>query len=280
MTKHPSLQRLIHSLEELPSHRGVAVRVVLEMNKPTASAYSVAPLIELDPALTTLVLRLANSAYYGLRHRVSSAQRAIAVVGFENVRTFATARAAGALESGADSLPPGMWEHAVETAAAASVVAPLVGARREDAFSVGLLHDIGQMVLYRLYPDEYIEVMARAIAQETTLMGAEISAFGFAHDDVGAAVLHEWGFPRPFTQAIQFHHQKEPNLVTPLVKALAAGQDLSLRLPDAPIPEVLAPAPLQSGMQLAGIEEYFAEDFMERTQEAARDLFDLLVEPA
>lgn len=278
MSKHLTLQRLIRSVEDLPSHRAVAVRVVIEMNKPTASAYSIAPLIELDPALTTLVLRLANSAYYGLRHRVASAQRAIAVVGFENVRTFATARAAGALEPGGEGLPPGMWEHAVETAAAASVVAPLVGVRREDAFSVGLLHDLGQMVLYRLYPDEYIEVMSRAIAQETTLMGAEIGAFGHAHDDVGAAILHEWGFPRPFTQAIQSHHQKDPNLLTPLIKALAAGQDLALRLPNAPIPEVLAPAPLRSGLQLAGIEEFFAEDFMERAQEASQELFDLLAE--
>jgi putative nucleotidyltransferase with HDIG domain len=277
MAKHITLDQLLSGVEELPSHRAIAVRVVMETNRENSSALSIARLVEMDPALSALVLRLANSAVYGLRHQVSSAQRAISVVGLENVRTFAAARAAGGVGDDADDLPAGMWDHAMLTAAASAEAAKMVGANKEDAFTLGLLHDIGQMVLFRMHPDEYLDVISRAIARETTLMGAEIAAFGHAHDDVGAAVLHQWGFPRLITQAIQSHHRKAPS-DAPLVRALAAGQDLALRLPDAPAEEVLAPAPYRNGLESAGISEIFAAELTERAEASARSMQKVLHE--
>lgn len=277
--KHISLDRLLTSIEKLPSHRAIALRVVIETNSETSSALSIGRLVEMDPALSALVLRLANSAAFGLRHQISSAARAIATVGLENVRAFAASRAIGAIGEGSNDLPGGMWEHALLTACAAREVGPRVGTRADDAFSLGLLHDIGQMVLFRLYPDEYLEAISRAIAQETTLMGAELAAFGHAHDDVGAAVLHQWGFPKPFTQAIQAHHRKSPVTVTPMIRALAGGQDIALRVPEAPAEEVLAPAPFQNGLELAGIPEAFIPQLTEKALAAAVALQQIINDP-
>ena len=79
--------------------------------------------------------------------------------------------------------------------------------------------------------------------------------------------------------AIQSHHRKEPSAISPLVRALAGGQDIALRFPEAPAEEILAPAPYQTGLELAGISEIFAGELMERTEAAASGLRRLLSAP-
>lgn len=225
-----SVRRLIRELQSLPARPTVAVRVVMAANDPNSSAETLGRLIEIDPALTTQVMRLANSAYYGLTQRVASASRAVAVIGLGTVRALAAGTAAGVMGGGAEATPPGYWEHSVATAVAASLVAPKVGANASEAFSLGLLHDLGRALLYRCDPEASRIVVARVEAGDAGLLEAEAEVFGISHDDVAADVLAEWNFPDEFVDAIAQHHETEPLAPAPLLRALTAGEDAVLQL--------------------------------------------------
>jgi hypothetical protein len=145
------LEALLTQLENLPSHPTASSRVLWVADDPNASAADLAAAVSADPALTARAMRMANSAYYGLSGRVSSATFAVTVLGFSTVRSLAVATSAGVM--GEDAyVPPGFWDHAAATACAASLVADRVRAPKPEAFSVGLLHDLGEALLYRADP--------------------------------------------------------------------------------------------------------------------------------
>jgi putative nucleotidyltransferase with HDIG domain len=229
-----SVQRLLRRLEELPAHPNVAIRVVLESNDPSSSATRLGRLIEIDPALTSHVMRLANSAFYGLSTRVGSAARAVTVLGFSMVRSMAAGIATGVLDAASGGLPAGYWEHSVGTAVAASLLAPRVGCSGADAFSMGLLHDIGTALLYRLDPEAYEMAANRAITGATPLIQAEHDAFGISHDVAAGRVFAAWNFPPELVRAIGGHHHPPALRPSPLARLLAAAEELAHWLPDAP----------------------------------------------
>ena len=144
-----------------------------------ACSADLARVIEADPALSARVMRLANSPYYGLTRRVGSASAAVVLLGFSAVRALAVSAAYGVIvdESG-DGLP-GFWAHSVSAAVGASCVARIAGAPRNEAFSAGLLHEIG--------------LGSRCLVDE--------------HDAKGAKALEAWRFPETLVQAVAEHHR-------------------------------------------------------------------------
>jgi putative nucleotidyltransferase with HDIG domain len=272
-----SVQRLLRHLEQLPAHPNVAMRVVLETNDPRSSAARLGRLIEIDPSLTAHVMRLANSAFYGLSTRVSSAARAVAVLGFSMVRSMAAGIATGVLDPDSGALPAGFWEHSVATAVAASLLAPRVGCSGSDAFSLGLLHDVGAALLYRLHPEAYEMVVNRAIAGGVPLVHAEHEAFGTSHDVAAGRVFAAWKFPPDLVRAIGNHHQPvRSQPASPLSALLAAAEELAHWLPDAPRGEPYRPDALAAiGVaheELAAL----VEQMVERTADVAASVAPVL----
>ncbi|MER3453379.1 MAG: hypothetical protein C4344_07060, partial [Acidimicrobiia bacterium] len=131
---------LAKELIRLPAQPVAAVRVLKMVEDPRASAADLARLIEADPALSARVIRLANAPYYGLARRVSSASRAVVLLGFSTVRAIAVSAACGLLDDHVRAGSSRAWLHSLTTAAASSVVARALGYPTPDAFSVGLLH--------------------------------------------------------------------------------------------------------------------------------------------
>jgi putative nucleotidyltransferase with HDIG domain len=203
----PTLSRareLERALEEVQASRPAAVRVLQLADDPTADAKQVAAAIELDPMMTAQILRLANSAAFGMRSRVSSTQIAVSVLGFSAVRSIATLLAAG-LRHNRHATPPGFWRHAAGTAAACSVVANRFGLARGDAFAIGLLHDLGVPILHSVDPEVHAQIMA--MGEDTgSQCGGEVAEFGMSHAEAAARVLQNWNFPETFVEAIANHH--------------------------------------------------------------------------
>jgi putative nucleotidyltransferase with HDIG domain len=233
-----TVAELLDELERLPAQPTAALRLLWLTDDPSSSSEDLAGVVQGDPALTAKIMRLANSVYYGLSGRVASAQFAVTVLGFSTVRSLAAAAAAGTLEDDHPA-PDGFWAHAAATASACALVAGRVGARRPEAFSVGLLHDLGAALLHRCDPAGYDEVLLR-MAGGSSLTDAEQAVFGMGHEEVTARVLEAWRFPSEFVEAIAAHHGSPADAGTPLAKALVAGEALALLLEDAPRHEQLA----------------------------------------
>jgi len=227
---------LIEELERLPAQPSVAVRTVWVADQPNSSAKDLAAALTADPALTARVLRLANSAYYGLSRRVADVTFAVTVVGFPTVRAMAAVHASGLFE-GEHTVPDGYWEHSVATATLCSVLAPRAGVRPNQAFPLGLLHDLGSALLFRADPDRFEAVQAEA-RNGRPLRVAEKAAYGMAHDEAAARVFSAWRFPETFFEAVADHHAHPATLTEPHTLLLVAAEAVASRLMTSPASEL------------------------------------------
>ena len=221
-------EQLLEELERMPAQQAAALRVLYVADDPTSNASDLAATVSVDPVLTAQVMKLANSAYYGLSGRVRSADFAVTLLGFATVRSIAAAYAAGALGDGAVT-PKGFWEHAAASAAGAALVSSRLGVARPDAFSLGLLHDLGAAVLCRLDPTAFGEIEDKVTLPDSRqAVLHERKAFGMDHARVAATVLGSWRFPDEMVEAIDAHHDP----VTPdsgkLARCLGAGEALAV----------------------------------------------------
>jgi putative nucleotidyltransferase with HDIG domain len=197
------VSRYTQELLALSAQPAAAEQVLRIVGNPMASAGDVARVVETDPALSARVMRLANSPYYGAPRRVSSTRHAIVMLGFDTVRGLAVSAACSLLDGRVELGPNGFWRHAISTACASSVIAQRVGISTSDAFSTGLLHDLGTVLLHRRDADAFSEAMFAPTMSDQ--VAAELASFGATHAEEGAAALDAWGFPAPFVEAVAFH---------------------------------------------------------------------------
>jgi putative nucleotidyltransferase with HDIG domain len=222
---------LITEVTQLPVQPGAAMRLLWMLEDPRTSAADLGRLIESDPALSTQVIRLSNTAFYGLSGKVSSAWRAVTVLGLATVRAIATTAAFDLFSEKGRSVPDDFWPHSVTTAAAAAAIARRVGVQPNDAFSAGLLHDLGSALVFRRAPRRYDAVLELLAADPTlTRTEAEQQEFGATHAEVGAAALGVMRFPADMVEAIGSHHTN-PNEITSLVgRVLVAADTVAIEL--------------------------------------------------
>lgn len=211
---------LLVELEQLPPARAAALRVVQIIDDPRSGSADVAQAASVDPALTARMLRMANSAYYGLSGRVASASFAVTVIGFSTVRSLAAMSAAGFV--GDENLPPGFWARGAATAAGSALVARRVGADVAQAFCVGILNDLGTALLWRHDTERHAALLARASAM-TPVHVLEQLEYGASHASLCADVLAAWHFPDDLCVAIGRHHDTPSAGATPLRRALQGG---------------------------------------------------------
>lgn len=232
---------LITEVTQLPVQPGAAMRLLWMLEDPRTSAADLGRLIESDPSLSTQVIRLSNTAFYGLSGKVSSAWRAVTVLGLATVRALATTAAFDLFSEKGRSVPDDFWPHSVTSAAAAAALARRVGIQSNEAFSAGLLHDIGIALVFRRAPRRYDAALERLSQDRSmTLLDAEREEFGATHAEVGAAALGVMRFPQDLVEAIGSHHS-EPATVTPLLGRLLIAADALAIEVDGITTEVNAP---------------------------------------
>jgi HD-like signal output (HDOD) protein len=221
---------LLIELEQLPPARAAALRVVQIIDDPDSRAADVAAAARIDVALTTRMLRMANSAYYGLSGRVASASFAVTVIGFQTVRSLAAMAAAGLVPGG--DLPPAFWFRSAATASGAALLARRVGADVSSAFCVGILHDLGTALLWRRAPERHAALLAQAdLGPPVHLL--ELEAYGATSASLCSDLLTAWSFPPDLCLAIARQCETPSTGATPLRRALQGGVALA-RLTEGP----------------------------------------------
>ncbi|MEZ5260597.1 MAG: HDOD domain-containing protein [Acidimicrobiales bacterium] len=151
-----SVEALLDAMDRLPSQGNVALRVLWMADDPMTGLTELARVVETDPVLVARLLHLANSAYYSPRTPIGTVERAITLLGFATVRTVATVVACGL--GSAAAVPNGFWQHASAVANAAQLIAWRFGIATGDAFTVGLLHDLGRGLLHVADPVQSAEI--------------------------------------------------------------------------------------------------------------------------
>jgi len=209
MTLH--ISTLIEELSVLPEQNSAAMQLLSLLNDPDAQARDIAQIIEADPSMTTRLMTLANSAFFAVRSPATNAWAAVMVVGFNVVRALAASGTLGLTSNGSD-MPKGFFDHSIASAAGASVVAREAGMRPADAFSAGLLHDVGGALLFRAARSRWQETVVTDGDGYHTSLRAERTVFGAGHDELGAEVLSYLHFP-PSIVDIVLRHNEDPDLI-------------------------------------------------------------------
>lgn len=186
------LERVLASIDSMGAQRPVAAQIVSEANSDRASAKELSRILGADVALASRVMKLANSAFYGMRGRVTSLQFAVTVVGFATVRTMATVALTDLDDE--SRLPSDFWEVSTSVALAASTLAPRFAERPQDALCLGLLAQLGVALLHHNDPEGCAELWAgaRSFAGRRT---AEVHRYGISALRLTSVALEQWNFP-------------------------------------------------------------------------------------
>lgn len=207
------LDTLIRQVDSLPALPAVVVELIESVDDEDADADLLASKISRDQALVARMLRVANSSFYGLQGKVTSIHDAIVVLGLRGVRTLATAAAVTACFSSrglAGSFDyRAFWAHGISVALCARAIARRLRVSEENAFTAGLLHDIGRLVLAARFPRHFDAVVEHRRREDCLLVDAEVALLGIDHARIGRALTERWHFSPLISAAIAGHHQSE-----------------------------------------------------------------------
>jgi HD-like signal output (HDOD) protein len=191
-TPSADLEAVLSSIDTMAAQEPTAAQIVSMVDSDDTDARTLARILASDVALAGRVMKLANSAYFGMRGRVTSLQVAVTVVGFPTVRTMATVALSGLDDE--SRLPEGFWAMSTCVALATATLAPRFGERPQDALCLGLLAPLGVALLHHSDREGYAELAAA----EPTAAGrraAEARRYGIHAFGLTAVALEQWGFP-------------------------------------------------------------------------------------
>lgn len=193
------LKSLLPRLESLPSLPALYTEILAEIQAPNSSFRKVGDLVARDLGMTAKILQLVNSAFFGLARRVASPQDAVSLLGYDTVRALVLS---AKIFSQVDlQRIPGfwldaLWQHSFSTALFARAIGvgeKLPRKAQDEAFTAGILHDLGKLILAQNFPDDYTEAIARSDRHNRPLWEVEIEHFGASHAELGAYLLGLWG---------------------------------------------------------------------------------------
>ena len=212
LSEKSAQEQLLEDLKDLPTLPTVVAQVMVTLNQTSSSAKDLERLIANDQAIAAKLLKLANSAFYGLPGKVNSLGRAITLLGFNTVRSMVLTIGVVTKFSGASRNEyfnrGDFWEHSLSVALASKLLAtkdPSVNS--EEAHIAGLLHDLGRIVFDFCKPVEFKDALKRVREQSVNARLAERESIGLSHDEIGSIVAVKWRFPEFIRESMAFHHE-------------------------------------------------------------------------
>lgn len=272
MSGTATLESLGDKVQQLPTLPTVYIRVAELMGDPNTSASDIADVVIHDQAIAVKLLRVVNSSFYGFSQRITTVSRAITVIGFRGLRdlvlTLSALRVLRPWSDGKTFDDRTFWTHAVGCAACARAAATLLKFHDpEEAFTAGLLHDIGKLAEYWFLRDDFLSIMWQAREEAEPLYRFERKAFGFTHAEVGRLLSQRWRLPENLIECIARHHspngsrfQREVavvHLADIICRAMILGDVQDYRIPPLDM----------DAWEKAGLRKSQIEPLMRATQE-------------
>ena len=213
--KDDKLRGLAGKMRALPSFPTLYLDIMREIESPNSSIQGIANIVAKDPGITAKVLHVANSAALGLPDKVSDPAEAVQQLGMTTVRSLVlSAQVYGSFAPGRlkNFSAEALWTHLMKCGDLARTIMRREHAEfaeTEDAFTAGMLHDMGKLMLADSLPDEFAMAMALAAQEKISQAEAEQEIFGATHAGLAAYLFGLWGLPASIVEAVAFHHTPE-----------------------------------------------------------------------
>ena len=272
-------REIISKMKSFPSMSGIAAKVLNLLDNPDSSAAQVEQLLKQDPSLTANLLKLTNSAYFGIPSKVGSVRHAIAMLGWKRLSKLVLAACVSAITDrqipGYD-LPPGMlWQHSVAVSVTAEgLMRELKIAETDEIFTAALLHDLGKLILGSFVEKELKEIQEVA-ARGIPFQMAEQEVLGTDHAEIGALMLESWSFPPKLVSAVRWHHDPDSaHETSSMIDVVHVANVLCLMIGIGIGVEGLHYVPSVSATKRLGIKPTQLELIASQTLEWAKELAD------
>lgn len=212
MTEYAAFLKKLSKIREIPTLPEVMRDVLAAVASESSSAEYLAFILTRDQALCSKILKMANSAFFAQSRKIFDIKDAVVLLGFDSISqlmlstTVFTFITNGRLHDRFDLY--GFWKHSLATAVAGKIISEKIGNKDDEnlAYTSGLLHDIGKLVLVNYFPDDYAPVLDKVEAEESFLYDAEMEVLGFTHCDISEWLCSRWNFPEKLIDLIVSHH--------------------------------------------------------------------------
>ncbi len=242
------VRRTLEGVTDLPTLPTVYSKVAALVNDPRTTAAQVAKVVETDQAISSKVLRLVNSSFFGFSRRISSIQQAVVLLGYNTIRnTVLSVSIVKVFGENASNLfdLKGFWKHSIGTALLAKLLDRHLNLEQgEESFAAGVLHDLGKLVLSKYFPEELDSALQVAQQEQIPLFEAERKVMGVSHAEVGEYLADRWNLPYGLVESIALHHspgvlRSNPKLVSLIHVSNIFAREMQLGFNgDFEIPEV------------------------------------------
>ncbi|MDP8241086.1 MAG: response regulator [Candidatus Hatepunaea meridiana] len=215
MLHNKKLRELVSNMESLPSFPVIYERLITELESPNASLNNISTIVAEDQGMSVKILQFVNSAFFGLPRQISNQKMAVVLLGLDiitslalSIRVFQQLQHDKMTRFNLDNL----WAHCKRVSVIAKTIAKNECNDKnliEGAFTSGLLHDIGKLILTDNMPEQYSKALAIASRERIPMFEAEQDVFGTTHAEVGAFLLGIWGLNESIVEAVAYHHQPQ-----------------------------------------------------------------------
>lgn len=203
------LQALLNYPGAIPAMSRTVTDLMAEMNKDDPSPKRVADLVGQDPSLTTRVLRLSNSSFFRSSRKIGSPEEAVSMLGMTHVRSLVMAAALGSSFKNVQGVNMNQfWRYSLRAADISKSLAEVLRQNTGNAYTAGLIHAIGDLVMHIAMPDEVGPLDMGTPPLDLQRAAAERNRFGYTYAEVGAGMVERWNFPEAIVNALK--HQTEP----------------------------------------------------------------------
>ncbi len=207
------VDRILQSIQKIPAFPVTGQRVAEVMRNPDYAVTQVVNVIKFDPSITANILKICNSAYFGVR-RISTLHDAVVFLGQENIlraiQVSGISRYFNKNAPGYGVNARDLWKHAVGVALMTQILSKkITGTDDSRLFTAGLLHDIGKFILSEFVQDSSQRIMELVNSQGYSFLKAEEEVIGMNHAEVGGRIAQNWNFPPEIRDTIRFHHRPD-----------------------------------------------------------------------
>lgn len=252
--RHERMRVLVSRMRTLPTRPSLYMELMRELRSSNASAAVVGDLVAKDLAISTKLIQVANSVYYGVEQQVSEPGAAVLLLGLETTASLVLSIEAFARF---DKLKPlyfsidRVWKHSQAVADLTRKICQVAGCDAETtghAYTAGLLHDIGKLALAQNFEEQYHRTVKRAEDKNVPLYTIEREVFGATHPETGAYLLAAWGLPLPIVRAVADHHLCPESFTSPFSASTALHLAEQLIAGRNPPEDVIASYPKEAGV--------------------------------
>jgi putative nucleotidyltransferase with HDIG domain len=206
------IEKVKESIEKMPTLSPLTHKIIQIANDKTSSAQDLTDVIQLDPVLTAKVIKMVNSAYFGLPQKVKSLKQAIVMLGLNTVKNVALSSSFAGnvkIKEKTNLTQDDFWQHSLGVAVASKLIAKELGVDAqylEEYFIAGLIHDIGKVLINNFFSKEMNQILELSSEKKMPITEVEKQVLKLSHEEIGIAIGKKWNFESPLLFAVGRHH--------------------------------------------------------------------------